>query len=153
MKYINEPDASMILNNIWLGNKHAACDINFITKHGISRIINVTYDVFNKYDFINYYVYPLNNDLSHSKLFFQVMDKCSDIIYDSINNNIPIYIHCKRGHHRSACVLAFFLMKYYRMSLNDAIRTIKTSRYTTFRKNNHMLKTLIYLDKIKFFVH
>ncbi|AFX92389.1 dual specificity phosphatase [Acanthamoeba polyphaga mimivirus] len=151
MKYINESDANMILNNIWLGNKYAACDINFITRYKICRIINVTYDVFNKYDFIDYYVYPLNNDLSHSKLFVQVMDKCSNIIYDSVCKNIPIYIHCKRGHHRSACVLAFFLMKYYQMSLNDAVRIIKTLRTTTFRKNNYMFKSLMQLDKIKYF--
>ncbi len=42
-------------------------------------------------------------------------------------------------------------MKYYQMSLNDAVRIIKTLRTTTFRKNNYMFKSLMQLDKIKYF--
>ncbi|AGF85472.1 tyrosine phosphatase [Moumouvirus goulette] len=151
MKYQGETNATMIINNIWLGNQMAAQDLNFISKHNIKYIINVTYDIFNKYDFINYLNFPLNNDYEHTKFFIKTMEECSNIIMYLITNNIPILIHCKRGHHRSASVLAYLLMKYYGLNLYQSINYIKNLRPTTFRKNNPMLQSLIFLEKNGYF--
>ncbi|AGC01818.1 Protein tyrosine phosphatase [Acanthamoeba polyphaga moumouvirus] len=120
MKFREETNATEIINNIWLGNKFAAQDLDFITKHNIKYIINVTYDIFNKYDFINYLNFPLNNDYEHNQYFIKIMEDCYNVISYLTTNNIPFLIHCKRGHHRSACVLAYFLIKNYGFSLNES---------------------------------
>lgn len=147
MKY-NEDNATEIMTNLWLGNKIAAQDFNFITKYNIKFIINVTYEIFNKYDFVDYFNFPLENDLEHKKYFIKIMEDCLNIINYSITNNIPVLVHCKRGHHRSACVVAYFLINYMGWDINQSINFIKNLRPTTFRKNNPMFDSLLISQKI-----
>ncbi|AVL94673.1 tyrosine phosphatase [Moumouvirus australiensis] len=146
MKY-QEENATEIITNLWLGNKIAAQDFDFVTKYNIKYIINVTYEIFNKYDFVNYFNFPLGNDFDHKKYFVKTMQDCSSIINYLITNNIPVLIHCKRGHHRSACVVAFFMINYCGWNLNQSLNFIKKLRPTTFRKNNPMFESLINLEK------
>ncbi|XWV25296.1 dual specificity phosphatase [Tupanvirus deep ocean] len=138
-----ETDADLIIDNIWLGNSTAAHDPLFIKSKYIEFVINATDSVPNKFDFVDYTTYPIADvDACHKNLLYLIEDG-ADKINKVVSTNKPILVHCKRGHHRSASIVAFYLMKYKNMSLIDAICLIKQSRPTAFRRMTCMLRTLI----------
>jgi len=78
-----------------------------------------------------------------------MIEQGADAINKAVSENSIVLVHCKRGHHRSATIVAFYLMKYKNMSLVDAIFFIKKSRPTAFRKMTCMLETLIWFENNK----
>ena len=142
-KNLNQPDANLIMDNIWLGNSNVAQDFNFVTSKKINTIINVTKDISNYFDFIEYINYYIRDDDACQINLFYVMEEGAKIINDTISNGKTILIHCKRGHHRSACIVAFYLMKYHNISLICAIKIIKNIRPNAFRRITCMLQQLI----------
>ena len=139
----SEADANLIMNQIWLGNLNTAQDFNFVTSKQIKAIINATTDVPNKFDFIDYTNYYIKDEDACKENLMYVMECGANIINSSVIDQKPILVHCKRGHHRSASIIAFYLMKYHNMSLIYAIYLIKTARPTTFRRITCMLQELI----------
>lgn len=138
-----EINADEILRNVWLGNALAAKDIDFIKNKKINYIINVTNDIPNQFQFINYTVIPMKDiDACHQDLL-RLMQIGASVINQAILKNEPILVHCKRGHHRSASVLALYLMEYQNLSLFDSIKLIKNIRPTAFSRMSCMLKALI----------
>lgn len=139
-----EADATMILNNIWLGNWIAAYDYRFIRGKKIKYIINATDNIPNKFPSDVTYINFFLHDNDACKLdFMQEINYCADIIHKAVSENSAILIHCKRGHHRSASIVAYYLMKYHSMTLVDAIYLIKSLRPTAFVRMTCMVKTLI----------
>ena len=139
-----EADATMILNNIWLGNCIVAHDYHFVRLKQIKYIINATNDIQNKFQSVTSYInFSLRDDDACEFNFMNEINYCADIINKAVSENSAILIHCKRGHHRSASIVAYYLMKYHNMALIDAIYLIKSLRPTTFRRMTCMMKTLI----------
>lgn len=144
-----EDDANMILDLIYLGNQYVAHDINFIIAYGIKNVINVSNGVPNIFPFVSYMTSYLKDEDACRMNTLPLMEEGADLINQSVSQNAPILIHCKRGHHRSASIIAFYLMKYHQLSLYDAVYLIKKCRPTAFRRMTCMLKTLIdYESKI-----
>lgn len=142
---IHEPeaDATMVLSNIWLGNCVVAGDYNFIRKYKIKYIINATDNIVNKFPTLTYVNFRLRDVDACQINMMESINYCADIIHKAVLENSPILVHCKKGHHRSASIVAFYLMKYHNMALIDAIYLIKTTRPTTFLRITCMMKTLI----------
>jgi len=139
-----ETDASLIFPHIWLGNHKAATDYNFVTDKKIAHIINVTEDVGNHFPFIAYTNFSTTDIKACANTdIINILNHCAEMIHATIMTNDSILIHCKRGHHRSASVVAYYLMKYHRTSLVEAVRLIKESRPTAFRRINCMMKILM----------
>jgi protein tyrosine phosphatase len=144
-----EADATLILQNIWLGNHIAANNYNFVASKRIKHVINITDDIPNVFPFLDYTTFSIKDITACHSNLLQKIDYCASIIHNVVAENKPILIHCKRGHHRSASVIAYYLMKYCNMTLIDAVRLIKMNRPTAFRRINCMMKTLIYYEKNK----
>lgn len=155
LKYINniivsgpnnrgdEYDANLIINNLWLGNHKVAYDIDFIREKNINYMINVTNDYDNKFNISKYMKIPIKDENACYQDILSLMIDGSDFINYAIKNNGNILVHCKRGHHRSASIVALYLMRYENMTLINAISIIKKIRPTSFRRMTCMLKTLI----------
>lgn len=143
---IVEADANLIIDLIWLGNMRAAHDLKFVTTKCIRHIINITKNVPNIFMNINYLTLPINDIEVCYNNYFPMMNKGAALINKIVSEKIPILVHCKRGHHRSAAVLALYFMKYHKMSLIDAIKLIKYVRPTTFQRITCMLQVLIYYE-------
>lgn len=138
-----EADANLLFDYVWLGNYRVADDFNFVTDNRIRHIINATYDIPNSFAFINYTTFSIQDQDACNQSILDMLDQGADIINSAIIKKQSILVHCKRGHHRSASIIAFYLMKYYNMSLGDAIYFIKCKRPTAFRRMTCMLQTLI----------
>lgn len=138
-----ERDADLIMDKLWLGNYHVASDFNFVTSEQIGTIINATKNIPNTFDFINYFNYCIEDkDACEKNLLYQI-EEAADKIHYSIINKIAVLVHCKNGHHRSASIVAFYLIKYHNISLVQAVYLIKKARPLAFKRINCMLKTLI----------
>lgn len=138
-----ETDVNFIMNKLWLGNWKSAYNYHFINAEQIRHIINVTANIPNRFRFIKYTNLPITDiDACYTDMLF-ILEKGADVIHHAMQTNQPVLVHCKRGHHRSASVIAFYLMKYHNMKLLDAIYIIKQCRPTSFRRMTCTLQTLI----------
>ena len=81
-------------------------------KYGIRRIINITKEVTNSQNGIQYLHVPIDDSNTCQKDLNSLFDKATDFIYDSLKSKEPILVHCKMGHHRSASVVVAFMIRY-----------------------------------------
>lgn len=143
-----EDDANMIINGVWLGNISVSNDKYFYSKCDVSHVVNVcTIDNVKKYNNVTYNFFPFDDksccQKDIEKKYFIIASSVSNIIDNNIKNNVCTLIHCKRGHHRSASIIAYYLMTKCNMSLINSIVNIKKSRPTSFRRINCTLSALI----------
>ena len=138
-----EDSANQLTNNLWLGDYRAAHDPKFMHDEKIKNVINATDSIPNKFMLINYYTYPIKDMYACYNDLFGILEDGADVINKSLSQNKNILVHCKRGHHRSASIVAYYLMKYEHMSLIDAILFIKQNRPYAFRRMTCMLWALI----------
>lgn len=146
MNNIPEPDANLIIHNIWLGNQFVSQDTNFVRDNNIATIINITDVVPNKFNFIEYINFPIKDTAACDTNLLPQMEFIIDLLHQLIIDNKSVLVHCKRGHHRSASIIAFYLMKYHDMTLSDAITFIKTIRPLSFRRTTCMIRNLVLVD-------
>jgi protein-tyrosine phosphatase len=143
-----EKDVSEILPGVWLGNSSSALDIDFLTKFKITYIINVTKDVPNKYNHIKYLHIPIDDIDACSINLIRLFDKATEFIMSVLSKNEKILVHCKKGHHRSASVVAAFMMRYLKIDYLSAITYINNVRNCAMVRNTCMMNGLF-----KYYVH
>lgn len=139
-----ENSFDMIFPGLWLGNMTAASNEKFIIDNKIGLVLNISKESYTKVKNITYYDIPLEDiDVCNNDTYYAEMLKAVEIIHNNIINKTNVLVHCKRGHHRSASIIAMYLVRKYKMSLYDAIYFIKTRRPTAIRRINCMLNILI----------
>jgi protein-tyrosine phosphatase len=131
-----------IIDNLFLGDMNDAKSIDFITKNCIHKIINVTLDIENYFDNIDY----LNIKIEDSKdvelnIYFE---KVFNFINEDKNKNI--LIHCRQGKSRSASLVISYLMYHYKMNLITAYNHVKNIR-NIIQPNIHFMNQLINYEK------
>lgn len=148
---IDEPIATEILPNLFLGNIKAAQSNNFLNNQKIGCILRILEykDIkrelkfnYTKIDKIHHFAVPIrdvNTCLVNLNKFF---DKTSQIIKTCLKSNIPILVHCKRGHHRSATVVAAFMMKYLGTNYISTVKFINDKRGCALRRDTCMVRGL-----------
>lgn len=139
----HETDSDMIIPGLWLGNIRSVTDKNFIKNANIKSIIGILSQSYPETDVRDYTQYNIKDiEACYANLLKFMMDGI-DIIHQNISCGNNVLVHCKKGHHRSASLVAFYLVKYKGMSLPQAIYFIKIRRPTTFQRISCMLKTII----------
>lgn len=141
-----EKDVNEIIPKIWLGNYKAAYNKEFLIEKKINYVISImkNFDESKKIKNIKYINVPirdieLNNvDMSH---FFKFMNI---YIYQKYKQKKNILIHCKNGHHRSAAVMASFLIYYLKIDKKLIISYIKKLRPYSFRRKTNITDWIIF---------
>jgi protein-tyrosine phosphatase len=139
-----EHDVTEIVPNLWLGNYKAAYDYSFLSKYKINIIITIreTFDNTRKYPNIKYLTLGVKDvDVCNINLI-PIFENITTFIYNSLKSGNRILIHCKRGHHRSATIIAAYLIKYLHYDYNSAIKYIKQLRPCAFREKKCILEWL-----------
>lgn len=148
-KYKNENDVDLVIPNLWLGNEKAATNLKFLIKYNIKTIITVMDDFKNLYDLLNLYTangitlmnIPIKDKtLSASKdnILFTVFDSTCNFIKSQLALNKNVLIHCKRGHHRSAAIVAAYLIKELGINYKQAVVYIHKLRPFALAKRKNM---------------
>ena len=132
-----EVNANEIIKKLWLGNKYAASDKHFLISNSITNIINVSDHIDNYFineKQYNYMRVPINNDLDSISILKDSLPKIIQFINTAIDNNQSILVHCKKGHRRSALIVAYYIMKKYNCSFEMAKIKIRSKRTNTLKE-------------------
>lgn len=137
---VREHDADLIIPNLWLGNYKSALDINFINKHHIKYIINITPEIPCVFKHVTYIRLPICDKVVCDNMDMNnIIDHIVKVIYYGISHGAGVLVHCRRGHHRSASIVLSFLMRYMKMTFQQGIHYIKSRRCETFKRNTCMV--------------
>lgn len=146
MKQI-ENDVDLIIPNLWLGNKNAAQDENFIRSSNIKYVVNVTDGINCPFPFITYYHIPIKDKkICHGKskkAMYNYITAALEFIYQGLKENVGVFVHCRKGHHRSANLVLIFLMKYLKIGYIPGIIYINKIRPHALRRNTCVNKWVI----------
>lgn len=134
-------NAIEIIPNLWLGDAVTSNDLNFLATNNIKNILQIMPKE-HVFPHIRYLIIPVQDSDLCDRRDTNLFRVTNNFILDSLSKNQGILIHCKRGHHRSATVVAAFLTKYYGMSLCDAINYIRIRRPGSFTRKTCIMSSL-----------
>ena len=142
-----ENDVDLIIPNLWLGNKKAALDEQFIHSANIKYIVNVTDGIDCPFSYITYYHIPIKDKkMCHSKsrdAMFQYVTSAMEFIQQGLKENIGVLVHCRKGHHRSANLVLIYLMKYLKIGYIPGIIYINNIRPYALKRNTCVNKWVV----------
>ena len=162
---IKEPDASEIIPGLWLGNYGSSLDLYFLKHFNIKYILRIHEDlpaplslqylnpninlkehgIYNyKYasDGIQYFHIPIRDSETCILNMHKLFDKTTEFIHQVRLKSENMLVHCKRGHHRSAAVVAAYLIKYLGHPYQNVVRYINQLRPCALRRSNCMTNGL-----------
>lgn len=130
MCYKQEKDVDEVIPNLWLGNIKSAYNKDFMDKYNIKYVLTImdSFDDKYKYNDITYLVVPIKDVNSCSRNMNEIFDISTLFILNALQNNIGILVHCKKGHHRSASIVAAFLIKYLKVNYISSMAYINYLR-------------------------
>ena len=142
---MNSAPAHEILPGLWLGNKSASQDINWLKQNNITTIFNCTKDI----PFImggpkHMYRIPLDDNLQPDEirnLELWSWEIAYKIAKEYTQGN-HILIHCFAGMQRSAAVVAIYLISTFRCTTDEAIAFIKKKRGVAFFGNANFYNSI-----------
>jgi hypothetical protein len=127
-------NANLILPGLWLGNKKAAADTEFLTHNNISVVFNCTKELPFNPSIRRGYRVPVHDNLEASEI--ANMEKWApEIIYKLVSEykaGNKILVHCHAGMQRSAAVIAMMLIAVFNKTTDNAILYIRERRAIAF---------------------
>jgi hypothetical protein len=133
--FMESAPAHEILPGLWLGNKGASQDTQWLRANQIGAIFNCTKDIPFKQGVVPHmYRIPVDDNLQPDEirnLGGWAWEICLKLNRERTQGN-RILVHCFAGMQRSAAVVAMLLVANYRCSTDEAIAFIKSRRPVAF---------------------
>jgi protein-tyrosine phosphatase len=116
-----------IIPHLYLGSNFNAINIHEVKNFEVETIINVARGIqktccdefkYIKYDWDDIFCFDILMDI----------DEIVDLIHDEISKKRTVLVHCAAGISRSSSVVIGYLMKYEKMTYDDAYNHVKTLR-------------------------
>jgi dual specificity phosphatase 12 len=126
--------AHEIVPRLWLGNKQAASDGEWLREHGITVVFNCTKDWPYHPDIPRKYRVPVHDNLEPVEIQ-NMLDWAPEIMAKLVaeyNRGEIILVHCHAGMQRSAAVVAMFLITKYGLTADEAMARIRQIRPIAF---------------------
>lgn len=124
-------EPTKIVDNLYLGNAYNASNFNQLDEFNITSILNITNEIPNyfeedeKFDYIKISIDDTNKEsiINHLDMALQFL-----IETQKKKPNQNILVHCYMGSSRSASIILAYLIKYYHLTLEDALKLLKEKR-------------------------
>lgn len=134
--------AAKIVNNIWVGDGHAAMDAAFIKTYDIRAVLNLTPNVpfafaapssvEREIEYLRIPVYDIWS-LRDTDLFLTYLPCITEFIYkNAVIENKQVLVHCIKGRQRSGAAVAAYLIKFYGMEPKDAVNFLLKRKVDVF---------------------
>lgn len=144
---MNSAPAHEILPGLWLGNKAASQDIEFLRGNQITAIFNCTKDIPFKQGVnpaMHQYRIPLDDNMQADEL--RNLEHWSwEVAYKIAKERSAgnrILVHCYAGMQRSAASIAIYLIATYRCTTDEAIVFLKQKRPVAFFGNVNFYQSI-----------
>ena len=128
----NEHDMDEIIHNVWLGNFKAAYNKEELDEKNIKYIINITDAIECPFDDKLYLYIPIRDKYSckYATKHFIIKNYLQAFVFidKALEKNKGVLIHCKKGHHRSANLILFYLIYKCNIGYIQALAFIKHKR-------------------------
>jgi protein-tyrosine phosphatase len=125
--------ADLIVPRLWLGNKNASIDSDFLRENNITVVFNCT-KTLPFHDSVRKYRVPVDDNLEPSEI--ANMEKWApEIVYKVLREyhaGHSILIHCHAGMQRSAAVMAMVLIALTQKSADEVMAHIRSKRPVAF---------------------
>lgn len=135
-----------IYPGLWIGNRIASIDLDFIKNKEIKCIINCTYDLpfILSDDTIENIRVSVRDDLSKNEInnLYISMNMIVNKIFKQLNKNKSVLVHCKAGRQRSASIVAAYLIKFANLDVEESIKFIQSKRLISFQPKPNFIKAL-----------
>lgn len=142
---MNSAPAHEILPGLWLGNKAASQDINWLREKNITTVFNCTKDIpFKMGGPSHLYRVPLDDNLQADEirnLELWSWEVAYKIAKEYTDGN-RILVHCFAGAQRSAAVVAIYLISTFRCTTEEAIAFLKRKRGVAFFGNANFYNSI-----------
>ena len=139
----------MILPRLWLGNKHASTDENFIRKNGINVVFNCTKDLPFSPLIPHQYRVPVDDNLQPAEIT-NMANWAPEIMYKLMaeyKRGGVILVHCFAGMQRSAAVVAMFLITLSGQSASQVMPYIRSRREVAFFPEANFKQSILAFEK------
>ncbi len=130
------PDAAnLIIPQIWLGNRKAAADNDFLRKNNITVIVNASKNIpFSELPGLYKYRVPVDDNLEDEEID-NMSRWAPEIVYTILQHYFRgdnILIHCAAGMQRSAAIVAMTLIVLCGFTADEALAFIREKRRIAF---------------------
>jgi hypothetical protein len=128
------PHAHLIVPRLWLGDREASLDSDFLKREGITTVFNCTKELPFSPLIKRQYRVPVDDNLRKEELDHmhawapEIVTK----VLREYNQGHTILIHCHAGKQRSAAVMAMTLLAKTRQSADAAMAYIQKRRPVAF---------------------
>jgi protein-tyrosine phosphatase len=126
--------ADCIVPRVWLGNKHAAADPDFLRENNIRVVFNCTKTLPFHETVLRKYRIPVDDNLEPSEIA-NLERWAPESIYKLVaeyNRGESILVHCHAGMQRSAAVMAMFLIAITQKPADEVMAYIRSKRSIAF---------------------
>jgi protein-tyrosine phosphatase len=147
--FMESAPAHEILPGLWLGNKGASQDVQWLQANQIGAVFNCTKDIpFRQGVVPHMYRIPVDDNLEADEirnLGGWAWEICLKLNRERSQGN-RILVHCFAGMQRSAAVVAMLLLANYRCSTDEAIAFIKSRRPIAFFGNANFYQAIKHFE-------
>tara|TARA_B110001450_G_C17590284_1_gene468669 strand:- start:61 stop:567 length:507 start_codon:yes stop_codon:yes gene_type:complete len=139
--------ASLIIDNIYIGNIYDAYDIHTLKTLNINHIISAVtgFDHIYSSDINHLSLELIDNEDQNIIHYFEISNHFLD---NAIKNNSTVLIHCIAGRSRSVSLLIAYLIYKYKYTVKDAIELIKKKRDIIEPNQNFIDQLNIYYNNL-----
>jgi protein tyrosine/serine phosphatase len=126
--------AHEIVPRLWLGNKDAAADIEWLQSHDITVVFNCTKTLPFASIISKQYRLPVDDNLQAEEIrnMYEWAAETEAKLVREYKAGANILVHCHAGMQRSAAVVAMFLMSMFGMTADEAMVFIREKRAIAF---------------------
>jgi protein-tyrosine phosphatase len=140
--------ADEIVPTLWIGNRAAALDPEFLAAKKITTVFNCTKDIPFEPTIRRQYRVPVDDNLQEAEIrnlelwSYEVVYKILAEHRRCLDEGTGVLVHCAAGMQRSAASVAMYLVATKNMTTDEVIRYIQSKRKIAFRPSANFEKSI-----------